>query len=149
MPALQCNLCGNTGMCGAEWVSLTQTQTIRSHAYSFRMHDHFSAIVGCMSTTTTTAANGKCTWSNARYSSECYVGAGEVYMRNSPGKGLSLEQCKKSCVDAAGCQSITYFDSGWCSHFSTPCTKVKWHKKGVAFTLSCKATFLPCGTANT
>merc|ERR1712224_172510 len=48
---------------------------------------------------------------------------------------MGLEQCKKSCQDAAACQSITYFSSRWCSHFSTPCTKTKKNNKAVAFRL--------------
>lgn len=65
----------------------------------------------------------------------CNTGAGEVYLPNSPGKGLSLAQCKKSCEDAAGCQSITYFNSGWCSHFSTACTETKRQSKASALRL--------------
>merc|ERR1712224_434718 len=53
---------------------------------------------------------------------------------------MGLEQCKKSCQDAAACQSITYFSSGWCSHFSTSCTKTKKNNKAVAFRLSAGGT---------
>ena len=64
---------------------------------------------------------------------ECDVNAGEVYLENSPGKLPSLEECRQSCEDATACQSITYFNSGWCSHFSTPCTNTKKNSKAVAF----------------
>merc|ERR1711939_978230 len=48
----------------------------------------------------------------------------------SPGKGSNLEDCKTSCQNNADCKSITLFKSGWCSHYSTPCTNTK--KKGKA-----------------
>ena len=61
---------------------------------------------------------------------ECDTSAGEVYMKKaSPGKVSSLDACKKSCEAAVGCQSITFFRSGWCSLFSTPCTKTKRNNK--------------------
>merc|ERR1712032_1686421 len=63
---------------------------------------------------------------------ECDEGAGEVYRRNSPGKVETLEQCQKSCEDQAACKSITYFNSGWCSHFSTSCSNFKRKGKAVS-----------------
>lgn len=55
----------------------------------------------------------------------CDTGAGEVYCKQSPGKVGSLNDCQKSCEQNAECRSITFFRSGWCSHYSTPCTKVR------------------------
>ena len=65
----------------------------------------------------------KPTWVVVGSNSLCDTDAGEVYRSQSPGKLPSLESCKKSCQDDTGCESIAFFNSGWCSHFSTPCTK--------------------------
>ena len=74
------------------------------------------------------------TWVGVGYNdglnAKCDTNAGEVYRSQSPGKLSSLESCKKSCQDDTGCQSITYHKSGWCSHFSTPCTKIVWERSG-------------------
>ena len=53
-------------------------------------------------------------------------------MESSPGKGSSLDDCKQLCEDTVGCQSIAYFTTGWCSHFSTPCTNTKSNSKASA-----------------
>merc|ERR1712032_1595287 len=65
---------------------------------------------------------------------ECDTGRGEQYMRSSPRKVSTWDQCKKSCEDSnTGCESVTYFrSSGWCSHFSTPCGKFKKKKNAVS-----------------
>ena len=80
----------------------------------------------------------KRTWREVGYggSTACDSSAGEVYLLSSPGKGLSLDRCKKACEDTAGCQSITYFKTGWCSHYSTPCTKTTRINKAVAYRFS-------------
>ena len=62
---------------------------------------------------------------------ECDGSAGEVYLESSRGKVPSLEECKQSCADAEECKSISYFTTGWCSHWSTLCTKTKRNKKVV------------------
>ena len=72
------------------------------------------------------------TWVKLGFNLECDTSAGEKYILRSPGKGSSLEQCKESCQTATGCKSITFFNSGWCSHFSTLCTKTKWKQKAVS-----------------
>ena len=59
-----------------------------------------------------------------------------MYRDQSPGKLSSLEQCKQSCEDEVACLSITYFVSGWCSHFSTPCNASKWKSKATALRLN-------------
>merc|ERR1719181_2608331 len=65
---------------------------------------------------------------------ECDSGAGEVYLSTSPGKGGTLGQCLTSCGQStSGCKSITFFANGWCSHFSSACTKTKAVTNAVAF----------------
>ena len=76
------------------------------------------------------------TWVKVGPNTECDTSAGEKYMRSSPGKGSSLEQCKESCQTTKGCQAFTIFKSGWCSHFSTLCTKTKRRKRGNTYRLS-------------
>ena len=93
------------------------------------------AVVTTASRAQATTPNSGCTLTNARASAECDNRAGEVYLRNSPGKLSSLDLCKKSCQDAAGCRSITYFKSGWCSHYSTSCVTSKWKSKATALRL--------------
>ena len=83
--------------------------------------------------TITTLADAESSWRKVGANTVCDTSAGEVYLKSSPGKLPNLEACKKSCQDDAGCKSITYFKSGWCSHFSTPCTK---GKKGAGTTLT-------------
>merc|ERR1712187_554352 len=82
----------------------------------------------------------KRTWWEIGSSAACDTKAGEVYLKNSPGKVSSLDRCKRSCEDATACQSITYFKSGWCSHFSTPCTSTKRNNKAVAHRLSAESS---------
>jgi len=77
-------------------------------------------------TTTTDVAP---TWLEVGSSAECDTDDGEVLMHSSPGKVSGLEECKQLCEDVAECQSITYWKSGYCSHYSTPCTKIKSHSK--------------------
>jgi len=50
-------------------------------------------------------------------------GASEIYLGASSKHVSNIDACKKSCEDAAACTSITFYSSGWCSHFSTECTK--------------------------
>ena len=76
-------------------------------------------------TTTTTAPAKKCVWGQGSADVKCNQAAGEVRMRKSSVMTSSLEKCKKSCEDTAGCRSITYFKTNWCTHFSTPCTNTK------------------------
>ena len=71
-------------------------------------------------------------WVEIGSNTRCDVANGEKYMMSSPGKGSSLKHCKESCQTNTGCKSITYFNSGRCSHFSTLCTKTKWNKWAVS-----------------
>ena len=73
---------------------------------------------------------------------QCDISAGEKYLKSSPQKVPSIWQCKRSCQASVGCQSITYFqylNNGWCSHFSTPCTKHKKNTKAVSMRLDINA----------
>jgi len=81
--------------------------------------------------TTKKPSASKRSWTSAVSNSQCDTRAGEVFLKSSPGKGSSLDQCKKSCEDAGDCQSITYFKNGYCGHFSTLCTKTKTKRKAV------------------
>ena len=74
-------------------------------------------------------------WVEVGSNVECDTSAGEKYIENSPGKLPDAEQCKKSCYYSAECQSITYLNTGWCSHFSTLCTKHKSNNKAVSMRL--------------
>ena len=85
--------------------------------------------------TTSTDATAH-TWHEVASKTTCDTSAGEVYMQSSPGKGSSLVECKQSCEDTEGCQSITYFTNGWCSHFSTPCSNTKSNNKATSYRLS-------------
>ena len=69
------------------------------------------------------------TWIEIGAKLECHGYDGEVYLESSRGKVPTLAKCKDSCESVPKCQSISYFTSGWCSHWSTPCTKTKWNKK--------------------
>merc|ERR1711934_705076 len=62
-------------------------------------------------------------WIRAETKAICDTSAGEVYIKGSPGKLMNAKQCQKACEDYPKCKSITFFKSGWCSLFSTACTK--------------------------
>ena len=79
-------------------------------------------------------------WWEVGSKSACDTEAGEVNMPSS-WSAPSLERCKKSCEDTAGCQSITFYRNKvkWCRHFSTPCIKTKRNNKAVSHLLSAKS----------
>merc|ERR1712025_1100105 len=79
-----------------------------------------------------TAPVGKPKWTEVGAKLECNGYDGEVYLESSRGKVPTLTECKESCESAQGCTSISYFKTGWCSHWSTPCKKTRWNKKAVA-----------------
>ena len=81
------------------------------------------------------APNNRGTWLEVGSKIECDTSAGEEYIENSPVKVTDIEQCKKSCENSVECQSITYRNTGWCSHFSTPCTHHKINNKAVSMRL--------------
>ena len=74
-------------------------------------------------------------WLEVSSNAECDAAAGEVYRSQSPGKVSDIAACQKSCENDAGCKSITFFNSGWCSHFSTECTKTKSTNKAISMRL--------------
>ena len=87
-----------------------------------------------------TTAPTRYKWVDKKNSVQCDPDAGEVYLLRSPGKSHAdtpnVEECKKLCEKDRECRSITLFPSGWCSHFSTPCTETKKANKGsVSWTL--------------
>lgn len=83
-------------------------------------------------TTTGPATNTAATWHGVILNAACDTKSGEMYLESSWGEVPCLKQCKNSCESAAGCQSITYFASGWCSHYGTPCTNIKWQNGAMA-----------------
>lgn len=93
-------------------------------------------------TTTTTPAPNGCKWGHSSHNVKCDQSAGEKIMRQSSVTVPSLEECKQSCEDAVGCRSITYFKTGWCAHFSTPCTNIKKSGKAIVerLVVTCKTT---------
>merc|ERR1711939_404509 len=80
----------------------------------------------------TTTQKPSMAWEQVQAKTVCDTNEGEVYMRSSPGKLSSLEQCQMSCESNTGCKSIIFFKNGLCSHFSTTCSKVKTMKKAAA-----------------
>ena len=81
-------------------------------------------------------------WQYAGSGIECDESAGEVYLRSLSGKVWGLDHCKKLCESTPACQSITYFVSGWCSHFSTLCSKTKRNKKALVRFLAKKGKII-------
>ena len=101
-------------------------------------------ITKCFTVIITLTASQR-TWEEIGSNTECDTTAGEDYRDQSPGKVANLAECKKSCEDDAGCQSITLFKSGWCSHFSTGCTNTKVLGKAVSMRLQGTTTKAPPG----
>ena len=79
-----------------------------------------------------TAAGLIGTWQEVGAETACDTSAGEGYLPSSRRRVASLEECKKLCEATTDCRSITYFKSGRCSHFSTPCSNTKLNSKVVA-----------------
>ena len=69
------------------------------------------------------------TWTELGPNLECDGKAGEVYLESSRGRVPTVQACRQSCEDITGCKSISYFKSGWCTHWSTDCTNTKPNKK--------------------
>ena len=100
-----------------------------------------TTITSIANTTTTTTANrtflvdanesARVNWLDVGTEVDCDQQAGERYLESSSGKVPDLERCKQSCRDNGQCQSITYFESGWCSHYSTPCSKTTPNHKAL------------------
>merc|ERR1712048_64890 len=75
-------------------------------------------------------------WKLVGAETACDTSAGEVYLEGSSKFLTTLAQCKKLCTDSTHCQSITFFTSGWCALFSTPCVRTKKSTKAKAFHLT-------------
>jgi len=116
------------------WCSHFSTACTKTNRHNKAVALRLSTDSGTSSSTVKTTVGPKRTWKSAGSNTACDTSAG--YLKSSPGKVSTLEQCKKSCEGATGCQSITFFKSGWCSHFSTACTKTNRHNKAVALRLS-------------
>ena len=86
------------------------------------------------------SAGVQLTWVEVGSNAECDAGAGEVYRSQSPGKVSDIAACKKSCEDDPKCKSITFFNSGWCSQFSTDCTNTKSTSKAISMRLGTQRT---------
>ena len=86
-------------------------------------------------------------WVEAGFDVECDRSAGEKYIQDTSGNLPSISQCKRSCEISVQCQSITYLNTGWCSHFSTPCTNRKETNEAVSMRFSTSGRFFICGVA--
>ena len=86
-------------------------------------------------------------WVEAGFDVECDRSAGEKYIQDTSGNLPSIRQCKRSCEISVQCQSITYLNNGWCSHFSTRCTNRKETSEAVSMRFSTSGCFLICGVA--
>ena len=76
-----------------------------------------------------TSSTKERSWGDTRSNVQCDRHAGEVLIKSSSKKVSSIESCKESCEDVTGCQSITFFNNGYCTLFSTPCTKTRENDK--------------------
>ena len=63
----------------------------------------------------------------------CDASAGEQYQVSSSKFLETVDLCKSLCADTMHCQSITFFKSGWCGLFSTPCLRTKTSGKAVSY----------------
>ena len=62
----------------------------------------------------------------------CDESQGEILLPDSSGNVADVAACQKSCDDEPKCKSTTFFKSGWCSHYSTCCTKRKYAHSGTS-----------------
>ena len=76
------------------------------------------------------ASAAKKQWVKVGDNLECDGNNGEEYLE-SPGKFPTLAACKASCESSAKCKSISYFKSGFCSHWDTGCKSKKYNKNTV------------------
>ena len=81
-------------------------------------------------------------WVEAGFDVGCDLSAGEKYFKDTSANQPSISQCKLSCQVSAECQSITYLNTGWCSHFSTPCTNRKQTSEAVSMRFGTSGCFL-------
>jgi len=79
---------------------------------------------------------------------ECDTENGEVYLEGSSGDLPDLNACRKSCDDEPKCKSVSYFKSGFCSHYSTCCVNRKFSATGQADSLKLPLCVDNCLTNN-
>ena len=84
----------------------------------------------------TTSTDLKGAWIFVKNDAACDTSAGEVKLKDSPGKSPNLEACQRSCEAAADCQSITFSNTELCSHFSTACSKTEHSNGAISLRLS-------------
>ena len=70
---------------------------------------------------------------------QCDTSAGEVYLPSSR-KTSNLAACLSSCTSEKACRSVTYYPSGFCSHFVTHCTKTESAPGANSYTLTSDPT---------
>lgn len=75
----------------------------------------------------------KRTWHEHGHATSCDTDKGEKTLQSIAVS--SVGQCKTFCEQTTGCQSITYFTSGLCTLYSTPCTSTTASSNGVAMSL--------------
>ena len=79
---------------------------------------------------------------------ECDVSKGEVYYHASSGNKPDIRACQQSCTEEPNCNSVTFFMSGFCSHFSTCCENRKPSPTGSADSLKLPTCKDPCKNNN-
>ena len=104
-----------------KWCSHFSTECTKTKSANKAIAMRLTSASGSTSTPNPSARSK---WVQMGTKAACDTSAGEVYLTSSPGKLANLEKCKQSCQSNSGCKSITYFNSGWCSHFSTPCNAI-------------------------
>merc|ERR1712025_184069 len=77
-------------------------------------------------TTTTTTTTAERVWQDIGDTVACDANAGETSMPTESGKVGNLDACRALCETSISsergrCQSFTYWNSGFCSLYSTSC----------------------------
>ena len=75
-------------------------------------------------------------WKLVGSETACDTSAGEIYLERSSKFLTSIDDCKTLCTDTIGCQSVTFFISGWCGLFSTSCVRTRKSTKAAAYHLT-------------
>ena len=76
---------------------------------------------------------------------QCDTSAGEVYLPSSR-KTSDLAACLSSCTSEKACRSVTYYPSGFCSHFVTQCLNTDSAPGANSYTLASDPTSSIVGT---
>merc|ERR1712032_855150 len=119
----------SSGWCSHFNTGCKQTKSM-SNAISMRLDT-----TGTTGKPATTRQGVKFTWAGRSVNTACDAGSGEKFLSTSSKRMSNEEACKKSCEGAAACKSITFYSSGWCSHFSTECTKTKAGSNAISIRL--------------